>query len=207
MFNAHWATLGGGEQLAGGIAAALARHDDVELLVEEPFDAVRASERLGFALTGLPQREINPGKRSLLDATAGFDVLVNTSFASTAAHAARHGVYYVHFPVPDGRAAAWDAPLAEAAPHNFGMGPIFGTQANFESYRVETLLSTQAACLGDKPRLVLVGYGNFRQQHVRIHEEMVRWGIPHIYRDGPTRKHHWASGWVPEAVELLVGLR
>jgi hypothetical protein len=87
------------------------------------------------------------------------------------------------------------------------MGPIFGTQANFEPYRVETLLGTQAASLGEKPRLVLTGYGNFRQQQERIHEEMVRWGIPHAYRDGPARKHHWASGWVPEVVELLVGLR
>jgi hypothetical protein len=105
-----------------------------------------------------------------------------------------------------GRAAAWDAPLAEAAPRNYGMGPIFGTQANFEKYRVETLLRSQAANLGEKPRLVLLGYGNFRQQHVRVHEEMLQWGIPHVYRDGPARKHHWEGGWVPEAVELLAGL-
>jgi len=102
-----------------------------------------------------------------------------------------------------GRAVAWDAPLAETAPKKYGMGPIFGTQANFEQYRVETLLRTQAAHLGEKPRLVLMGYGNFRQQHVRVHEEMFQWGIPHIYRDGPARKHHWDGGWVPEAMELL----
>lgn len=105
-----------------------------------------------------------------------------------------------------GRAAAWDAPLAEAAPTKYGMGPIFGTQANFEQYRIETLLRREAARLGEKPRLVLLGYGNFREQHVRVHEEMLRWGIPHVYRDGPARKHHWDSGWVGEAVELLRGL-
>jgi hypothetical protein len=102
------------------------------------------------------------------------------------------------------RAAAWDAPLAESAPVNFGMGPIFGTQENFERYRVETLLRTQAPRLGEKPRLVLTGYGSFRGQHVRIHEDMTRWGIPHVYRDGPAREHRWDSGWVPEAVELLM---
>jgi hypothetical protein len=101
---------------------------------------------------------------------------------------------------------AWDAPLAEAAPHKFGMGPIFGTQANFESYRIETLLRTQGTRLGAKTRLVLTGYGNFRPQHVRIHEEMVRWDIPHVYRDGPRFDHDWSSGWLPEAVELLAGL-
>ena len=29
-------------------------------------------------------------------------------------------------------------------------------------------------------------------------------GIPHIFRDGPQRQHAWFSGWVPEAVELLM---
>jgi S-formylglutathione hydrolase FrmB len=105
------------------------------------------------------------------------------------------------------RAAAWDAPLAEPAPVNFGSGPIFGTQENFERYRVETLLRTQAARLGKTPRLVLSGYANFRRQHVRIHEEMTRWGIPHVYRDGPKREHRWDSGWLPEAVELLAGMK
>jgi enterochelin esterase-like enzyme len=104
-----------------------------------------------------------------------------------------------------GRAAAWDAPLAEAAPGKFGMGLIFGTQANFESYRIEALLRMQGTRLRAKPRLVLTGYGNFRAQHVRIHEEMVRLGIPHVYRDGPRLEHHWSSGWLPEAVELLAG--
>ena len=28
--------------------------------------------------------------------------------------------------------------------------------------------------------------------------------IPHEYRDGPLRKHDWHSGWVSEAVELLL---
>jgi hypothetical protein len=28
--------------------------------------------------------------------------------------------------------------------------------------------------------------------------------IAHQYRDGPKREHSWRSGWLPEAVELLV---
>ena len=28
--------------------------------------------------------------------------------------------------------------------------------------------------------------------------------IPHLYKDGPQRKHDWHSGWVSEAVELLM---
>ena len=28
--------------------------------------------------------------------------------------------------------------------------------------------------------------------------------LEHSYRDGPELKHNWHSGWVPEAVELLM---
>jgi hypothetical protein len=28
--------------------------------------------------------------------------------------------------------------------------------------------------------------------------------IPHAYRDGPQRKHHWNTGWVDEAARWLV---
>jgi len=51
---------------------------------------------------------------------------------------------------------------------------------------------------------VLTGYDNFRADHVKVHEQLVGLGIPHVYRDGPHREHQWHSGWLPEAVELLV---
>ena len=66
------------------------------------------------------------------------------------------------------------------------------------------LLDKQAGVLRRKRRLVLTGYGNFREHHVRIHEKLVALGIPHVYRDGPQREHEWHSGWLPEAVDLLL---
>ena len=92
MYNQHWSTLGGGEQLAGGIAAALARHHDVELLVNESFDAVVASERLGFDLTPFPQFELAPGTREFLAQSARYELLVNTSFANNFASRAERTV-------------------------------------------------------------------------------------------------------------------
>ena len=83
VFNAHWKTLGGGEQLAGGVAAALARTHDVELLVNEPFDAIIASERLGFDLMAFPQVTIEQGTRRFLEVSGHYDLVVNTSFANT----------------------------------------------------------------------------------------------------------------------------
>ncbi len=101
-----------------------------------------------------------------------------------------------------GRAAAWDAPLMMDKPGKYGSGEIFGTPANFEKYRLTDLL--RAARLEEEQRLVLLGRGNFQREHEQIHELMTELKVPHTYRDGPQRKHDWHSGWVAEAVELLL---
>ncbi len=116
------------------------------------------------------------------------------------------GAYSLLLRQPDhfGRAAAWDAPLMESRPARFGMGPIFGTQENFEQYQITTLLDRRAPDLRAMSRLILLGYGNFRDQHEQAHSLMVNLKVPHIYRDGPKRQHIWESGWLTEAVELLL---
>ena len=50
VYDQYWSTLGGGEQFAGGIAAALADHHDVTLVGPEPIDTGR------FAPTGTTWR-------------------------------------------------------------------------------------------------------------------------------------------------------
>jgi hypothetical protein len=102
-----------------------------------------------------------------------------------------------------GRAAAWDAPLMQEKPDQFGMGPIFGTQENFARYQLTALLRQRAGDLRDRTRLVLPGAANFRRQHLALHALLQELKVPHAWRDGPARKHHWESGWVAEAVELL----
>lgn len=102
-----------------------------------------------------------------------------------------------------GRAAAWDAPLMKDKPDQYGMGEIFGTQENFETYQITKLLEQRATEFQDELRLILMGYGNFRQHHREAHDLMTRLGILHEYRDGPERKHDWHSGWMEEAVALL----
>ena len=103
-------------------------------------------------------------------------------------------------------AAAFDAPLMESQAKRFGMGPIFGSDENFDAYRISTLLKERAAGLDEVPRLVLTGYDkSFRVQHQQMHKLLEELQISHIYRDGPQRRHHWESGWVAEAAELLLG--
>ena len=103
-----------------------------------------------------------------------------------------------------GKAAAWDAPLMMEQPNRFGMGDIFGTQENFEKYQIAKLLEQQADKLQKGERLVLLGYGNFRDHHEKAHALMTKLKIDHRYQDGPARKHEWGSGWLPEAVECLL---
>lgn len=105
-----------------------------------------------------------------------------------------------------GKAAAWDAPLMMDMPGRYGSGAIFGTPENFESYRITKLSRGQATKLQKEKRLILLGYGNFRDQHEKIHVLMTEWKIAHEYRDGPLRKHDWHSGWVAEAVALLLAV-
>lgn len=102
------------------------------------------------------------------------------------------------------RAAAWDAPMMMQKVGKYGNGPIYGTQANFERYRITDLLQQHAGEFADQPaRLILTGVGNFVSEHVAVHKLMESLKITHVYRDMPKRKHDWHSGWVKEAVELL----
>jgi enterochelin esterase-like enzyme len=116
------------------------------------------------------------------------------------------GAYSLLLRHPDlfGKAAAWDAPLMMDKPGAYGSGDIFGTAENFAGYRVSKLLEDNAAKLQKEPRLVLLGYGNFRDHHRQAQELMEKLKVAYEYRDGPARKHDWHSGWVKEAAELLL---
>jgi len=101
------------------------------------------------------------------------------------------------------RAAAWDAPLMKQRPDQFGMAPIFGTQENFEHYRIAGLLKREAVRFREGPRIFHLGYGNFRDHHEQWEELLAELQVSHHYRDGPHRAHNWHSGWLPEAVDML----
>lgn len=102
------------------------------------------------------------------------------------------------------KAAAWDAPLMKQKPDQFGMGPVFGSQENFKQYKISSLIQQKASQFQKRNRLILTGYGNFRKHHLQFHQLIKENDIDCIYRDGPKRNHHWNSGWVAEAIELLM---
>ena len=83
----------------------------------------------------------------------------------------------------------------------------FGSDENFEKFRISTLLKTRGNALGDEVRLFYFS----RDGHPRalggaqIHNLMVQKGIPHRYVMEAYREHRWDSGWMPEALEFLIG--
>ena len=106
-----------------------------------------------------------------------------------------------------GRAAAWDAPLMMDKAGPWGSGEVFPTQDSFAPYSIPQLLEERASDLKKSRRLILMGYSGFRDHIQAAHNLMAHLDIPHDYSDGPERVHHWWSGWVPEAVDLLTGDR
>jgi S-formylglutathione hydrolase FrmB len=103
------------------------------------------------------------------------------------------------------KAAAWDAPLMMKKPE-YGMAPIVGTMENFrQNYWLSKLFKEKAGEFGGPVRLFHLGYDNFRDQHEAAEKLLTELKIAHQYRDGPKRKHSWNSGWLPDAVEMLVG--
>jgi hypothetical protein len=130
-----------------------------------------------------------------------------------------YGAFSLLLRHPDvfGRAAAWDAPVNMARPDRFGMAEIYGTPENFEHYRIPQLLEQRAellraggpagsdARLASPGRLILLGYGNFREHHRQVAAQLSRLQIPYHNEDGPQRAHQWSSGWVAPAVALLLG--
>jgi S-formylglutathione hydrolase FrmB len=96
-----------------------------------------------------------------------------------------------------GKAAAWDAPMMMDAPR-YGMAPIAGTQQNFERYRVSTLIRERGRGLGSEPRLMLAGWDFYRSHTLGARKLLQDLKIPHAYRDGPQRRHHWNSGWMAD---------
>ncbi len=116
VYDLYWATLGGGEQVDGSIAAALASDHDVTLLGPTPVDAEATQARLGIDLASCSYQRVTDDDEAS-EASADFDVFVNGTYRSYAANRAPLGYYYVHFPRPP-------RTLRERVRHRAGVGGV-----------------------------------------------------------------------------------
>lgn len=81
----------------------------------------------------------------------------------------------------------------------------FGSDENFEKYRISTLLKTRGKGLGSEVRLFYFNRdgGPRAIGGAQIHNLMVSEGVPHRYVMEAHREHRWDSGWIPEALEFF----
>jgi glycosyltransferase involved in cell wall biosynthesis len=97
VYDLYWNTYGGGEQFAGAIASVLSERYDVDLLGPAPIDREQLASRLGLDVSRCGVRDAR-NDREVTALSADYDLLVNTTFLSSAASHARRGLYIVHFP-------------------------------------------------------------------------------------------------------------
>jgi len=83
----------------------------------------------------------------------------------------------------------------------------FGSDANFENYRLSILLRKRGKDLGEEVRLFYFNCDGVKRTAggARLHSLMAQEGIPHRYVMEPRRDHRWDSGWIPEAIKFLFG--
>lgn len=122
VYDKYWATAGGGEKYAGGVAEVLSRHHDVTLFAHEPVDLDRLGERLALDLSRVAVAVVGEAGR-VEEASAAYDLLVNVSFFSGDRNGAPRGIYIVHFP---------QDPLAAVGPKHQRLlrtfGPLLGAR-------------------------------------------------------------------------------
>lgn len=99
-------------------------------------------------------------------------------------------------------AVAWDSPFTLATPDRWGTEELFTSQAQFDACRPDLLVQRGAASLGQARRLAMLGYGNFREHHLAMHDILTASGVAHHHTDGPWREHTWTGGWLAEAAAL-----
>ncbi|MBL8820166.1 MAG: hypothetical protein JNL58_29350 [Planctomyces sp.] len=103
-------------------------------------------------------------------------------------------------------AAVFDAPLMMQESGKFGSGSVFGSQENFELYRLTDLIRKVDKDFKSElspPRMAFIGGGNFQMDHDQFTEILAREGLAHVVLSNINRDHSWNSGWVSPAVEWL----
>ena len=102
--------------------------------------------------------------------------------------------------------AAWDSPAQLNNLNTFApdLQTNFGTQANFNTYNIPSLIVSGGAAFTQQNRLWVSGdQGLYTADMVQLDSQLTAAGIPHTFIAGGTRPHSWNSGWLPGAITGL----
>ncbi|MGC2300811.1 MAG: alpha/beta hydrolase-fold protein, partial [Acidobacteriaceae bacterium] len=102
-------------------------------------------------------------------------------------------------------AAAWDSPAQQSSLSASSDLPMnFGTQANYNTYYIPSLVANNAAAFTQQNRLWISGdQAAWTADMDLLNTQMNAAGIAHTWVAGPTRVHSWSSGWLNGAVTDL----
>jgi enterochelin esterase-like enzyme len=104
------------------------------------------------------------------------------------------------------RAVAWDAPVDKRHPDQFRMIDVFGTEEYFQSYAIPNLVQKQEDLFRQgNARIFLMPNRDGDHAMNGVHDLLNSRGIPHHYEFTEHIQHHWSSGWLPRAAELVLG--
>jgi len=109
-----------------------------------------------------------------------------------------------------GAACSWDAPLTfvEKDYGKVGTRKHFGSAEQMAKYQPMSLLDQRADLLKTDPnRLTILGSDVWKRETEGFHRRLDDLGIPHRFDGTLAFKHHWASGWVPRALDLFLADR
>lgn len=98
IYDAYWATLGGGEKLAASFAEALQLTSDVTLLAHTEIDIEMLGHHLDVHLSDVRVEVIENTPDAVTGASAAFDVFINCSFLGHYPSRAGKSVFVTMFP-------------------------------------------------------------------------------------------------------------
>jgi|GEM_PF-5835586 len=102
-------------------------------------------------------------------------------------------------------AAAWDSPAQLSDLSAFSALPTnFGTQANYNTYNIPSLVSSNAGPFQQQNRLWVSGdQAAWTADMIQLNSQLTAASIPHTWIQGGVRVHSWGSGWLDGAVTDL----
>jgi hypothetical protein len=106
-----------------------------------------------------------------------------------------------------GAACGWDAPMMMNEQNlKWGSAKHFGTAEAAAPHVPATLVKQKAADFAKgPPRLTIVGHDLYARDTQAFHELLDAQGIPHRYNNELKAKHRWDTGWLPKAIDLMLG--
>ena len=97
----------------------------------------------------------------------------------------------------------FDAPVARETLPPWGTKDFYSNDEEWKADLPIRHVMEFKSALPEKHRLILVSGANFQDEMSRLSRALLDANVHHTFRYRPEMKHHWQSGWIEEALNLL----